>query len=491
MKHRFAALPLLGLCWLLPRCALTDHYQLASDAAGMSNGAAGAGAAGNVALSGTAGTDPGASGASANAGGSAVGGSAVGGSAGIAEIGGAGTGTGGCAAKCTAAQTCCSAACVDTATDPKNCGACGTQCSEGRACAGGTCSAGWVSMSAPPSGFVSRTKAAACAMGSSVFIWGGSDANNMALDTGAIYSATTDTWVPVLKSAGMPTPRTFATCVWTGSVVIVFGGTDNKMTQAALSSGAIYDPRDMSWTPLPNAPSARSQPVGYWDGTRALFWGGTNGLQSAAIAGAERFNLTSWASASGGGDPGAVVFPAYAFDGSVLYLQGGLIGNTRQDRVSSYTGSADKWATLSKSLTARWGAFGVWDGSRFLVWGGSDSAMLHKDGAYMTGSTWTTMNTTGAPSARMLWARRSGWAFQVKPGVSAFLGGQISAQNAALLSADGASYDAGTNQWQALAGWPSGEDHEYGVGVWTGQEFVLWSGNSGGNLTGTGERLAL
>jgi len=174
----------------------------------------------------------------------------------------------------------------------------------------------------------------------------------------------------------------------------------------------------------------------------------------------------------------------------VLYLQGGMVANNRQDRVSSYTVNADKWASLNKSLTARWGAFGVWDGSHFVVWGGNDGFTLHQDGEYMTGGTWSTMTATGAPSARMLWARRSGWAFKVKPGVSAFLGGLISLQNLALLSAGGATYAAATDHWQTVADWSSGEDHEYGVGVWTGQEFVLWSGNNGGNLTGTGERLA-
>jgi hypothetical protein len=212
-------------------------------------------------------------------------------------------------------------------------------------------------------------------------------------------------------------------------------------------------------------------------------------VQSNAVAGADRFNLTSWAVASGVGDPGALILPATGFDGSVLYLQGGLIGTVRQDRVSSYTGVADRWATLQKSLSARSSAFGVWDGSHFVVWGGSDGNQVHNDGKYMTGATWTTMNTTGAPSARLLSARRSGWAFEVKPGVSAILGGQISLQNTALLSTSGATYDATTNQWQPIGDWTSGEDHEYGAGVWTGQEFVLWSGRSGGAITGTGERL--
>ncbi|MEO7033542.1 MAG: hypothetical protein ABI548_06680 [Polyangiaceae bacterium] len=438
MTRYFALFPVLGLSALLTHCALTDHYEVASDAAGVGSGGA----------RGDGGTAFGAAGGNPTAGGANGGASTAG------EANG-GTST------------------------------------AGVSCMAGLCNAGWVGMSPPPSGFVPRTRAASCAMGSDVFIWGGSDANSIALDTGAIYSPASDSWTPVSKGAGMPSPRTFATAVWTGSVVVVYGGTDNGKTQMAVNSGAVYDPKTGIWTALPNAPSARSQPIGYWDGNRAVFWGGTTGsLSNIAVAGADRFDLTRWTAANDSGDPGALVAPAFAFDGSALYLQGGIQGNNRQDRVYSYTGGDDKWAALTTSLSARSSAFGVWDGSNFVVWGGNDGNTLRNDGKYMTGATWTTMNTTGAPSARILSVRRSGWGFEVKPGVSVILGGQISLQNTALLSSNGATYDSGTNEWTALGDWPSGEDHEYGVGVWTGQEFVLWSGRNGGNLTGTGERLA-
>ena len=498
MMRRFAIVPLLGAASLLTHCALTDHYQLASDAAGVGNDVAGGDSAGNTAT-GTGGMDVGPGGEGSIAG-SSAGGASSAGTAGVTEsggiggdvahAGGAGMSSQPCTATCTAAQTCCGASCTDTNTDPKNCGGCGVACSDGRACTAGVCKAGWVPMLAPPSGFVARTQAAACAMGSSVFIWGGADANALALDTGAIYSPIDNTWTTVSKGAGMPSARTFATCVWTGSVVIVYGGLDSAKKQAPLSSGSIYDPKTSMWTALPDGPTPRSQPVAYWDGSRALFWGGNNGPPNVAVAGVDRFDLTSWKAANSGGDPGAVLAPAYAFDGSTVYLQGGLLGMVRQDRVSSYTGDADKWATLSKSLTPRSSAFGVWDGSSFLVWGGHGEYALNNDGKYLTGTTWTTMNTTGAPMARMLSVRRSGWAFMIKPGVVGIFGGQINLQGTGLLSNNGAVYATATNQWKPIADAPSGEDHEYGVGVWTGQEFVLWSGRNGAALTGTGERLA-
>ena len=194
-----------------------------------------------------------------------------------------------------------------------------------------------------------------------------------------------------------------------------------------------------------------------------------------------------------GPDPGAVLAPADAFDGSMLYLQGGLAGmgmNVRQDKSFTYS-AASGWGNVTgKGVAARSSAFGVWDGSHFVVWGGHQDAGLVNDGAYLTGSTWTTMNTTGAPTPRMLSLRRSGWAFQIKPGFIGILGGQINLQGAGTLTNNGATYDVASSQWKPIADWSSGEDHENGVGVWTGKEFVLWSGRNGGTLTGTGERLA-
>lgn len=47
-----------------------------------------------------------------------------------------------CSATCPAPTTNCSGACVDTATSASNCGACGNKCPTGKVCAGGTCSCG-------------------------------------------------------------------------------------------------------------------------------------------------------------------------------------------------------------------------------------------------------------------------------------------------------------------------------------------------------------
>ncbi|HTA93126.1 MAG TPA: kelch repeat-containing protein, partial [Polyangiaceae bacterium] len=377
MKQNARLLPLALLSLSLMRCALTDHYELASDQGGATGtaGTASSGSAGG-ALSGTAGGTV-----------------SQGGSAGSLP-------NSVCSPMCSGPQQCCAAACVDTTTDAQNCGSCGNACDAGRECAASACSTGWLSMAAPPTGFVGRTHPATVAMGRSVFIWGGRDSAGNALNTGAIYSPATDSWV-LVNQTGAPTPRSLATAVWTGNIVVVFGGVDatgNNLLRDAYA----YDPNAKTWTTLPPAVTQRCRALGVWDGTRAIVWGGTD-VNNLPIAGADRFDLTNWTTSSTPGDPGALLSPAVGFDGSTLYLQGGLLnGNARQDEAFSYATNTDGWTALNPTPPPRSNGFGAWDGTHFVVWGGRDDANLRNDGEYLSGSTWVAMSATGAPSARLL-----------------------------------------------------------------------------------------
>ena len=441
--------------------------------AGFSGGGDGSG--GTVALGGSAGS----SGASTG------GASGGGGSSGSA-------GAGGMCSPSSCANTCCGVTCSDLTRDYTNCGACGAKCNSNRTCSSSRCSSGWVGMAAPPTGFVARWRSAATAMGSTVFIWGGSDSSGVVLDSGAIYNPANDKWTPIAKDANTPTARVLATAVWTGSVVVVFGGSDAGGTNV-YKDGAIYDPAANAWSPILPSSKPRSMPVGYWDGTRAVFYGGINGT-AAAVAGADRFDLSAWTSSTTTGDPGAVLNFASGWDGDTLLMQGGQIGAMRTDKVSSYTSTNDSWATPAKSLTARSNAFGVWDGSRFVVWGGRSDFGLLADGKYLSGNAWTALSAMGAPTARMSIQRRHGWMFQTSAGELALFGGQTSLTGQGTFSTGGYTYDVAGAKWAAADSWPSGETHDYGVAVWTGEEFVLWGGRTGAgaspNSTLTGERWA-
>jgi len=450
----------LPLCLLLTGCPLTDHYRLQEDSLGAQGGRA--------ALTSSAGAGDDQSSAGFAEGGEFA---SNGGSGGEVESETAGRASGGSSSE-----------------------ACSVICNAERSCVAERCTGGWVSMAAPPALLVARSKAASVAMGKAAFIWGGLDNNGMALGNGAIYDPASDNWIYLPQDPGSPPPRINATAVWTGSgsnKVIVYGGTD-ATGGMVFRDGSVYDVANNMWTPLPASMSTskRSAPFGYWDGTRAVFFGGLTAT-AAVVPGADRFDLKTWTTSTTGGDPGLLAFSAVAFDGTVMYLQGGVIEGVRQDKVFAYTSSTNTWASLTKGPSARTGGFGAWDGTHFVVWGGQDDAGMVADGKTLSGTSWSDMSSSKVLSARRIGAGRSGWAFQVGPGVVGMIAGQTSTSGSSdTLATDGATYAVQSGQWTPIPSWPSDEKHEYGVGVWTGEEFVIWGGRTQNVSTLTGERWA-
>lgn len=474
MRLRVSVLASLSLGLFLTGCPLTDRYQLLDEDAGAPN-------AGGDRPSGEGPGDRPPLGGLGGIGGGETGSAGVGEAGEPAANGGSDvTGTGG------------SGGSVELAGSGGSSGApCVATCNVKRACIANACAGGWVAMATPPAQLVARSRAASVAMGKSVFIWGGLDNEGAALTDGAIYNPALDNWKYLPRDTGSPSGRIMSTAVWTGAAsnkVIVYGGTDAAGTMT-YKDGAVYDVAENSWAALPPGPmnSRRSASFGYWDGTRAVFYGGLNGTNS--VAGADRFDLKTWTVSGPSGDPGLLGFAAVAFDGSAMYLQGGVIGATRQDKVLSYTSSTDSWSSLSKSLSVRTGAFGAWDGTRFVVWGGQDDAGLRNDGKAMLGATWTDLAASPLEGRRIAF-RRSGWSFQVKLGVVAIIGGLTSTTGVGTLAINGASYDFEKGQWTSIPDWTSLESHEYGIGVWTGEEFVIWGGRDQNVSTLTGERWA-
>ena len=115
-----------------------------------------------------------------------------------------------------------------------------------------------------------------------------------ALDDGARYNPTTDSWTP-LKTVGAPSARYDHTAIWTGSVMIIWGGWDGT---DVLDDGARYNPITDSWTPLPTvgAPSARYDHTAVWTGSEMIIWGGWDGHGADALNDGARYNPTtdSW-----------------------------------------------------------------------------------------------------------------------------------------------------------------------------------------------------
>lgn len=494
--ERGGALGLLALAIgvLLPGCPLKDDYYVdeAMAQAGSDNPAGGAtGASGEASNAGTSGASAGEAGSPMSGGRGGEAGAVT--SQGGTNVGGGYAGsTGGDLGSCadgTCTATCCSGQCADLQTDPDHCGACTTVCPGGHSCASGACVTGWVDMSDPPSGFSAREQAAFVAFDNKLFIFGGLDASGQPLDTGAIYDPATDTWELVSVGTNLPSPRALATAVWTGARIVVFGGIDPKRNKE-LADGAIYDPATDSWSAMAPNSTGRGAAMGGATSSAAFFWGGWN-AKGNALGGADRYDLgfNSWLPATeSSSDPGAVLDAATAFTGQYLYVYGGRHseGEDPVGTAARYALDTSSWSSvISPGLSARYGAFGIWDSLAFLVWGGRDLSAVRNDGQYLYNNVWLAMSVEGAPSPRSASQRETGWAFARGSGDILYIGG-LDANGNALTN--GGRYDAWTPKWTAIEDWPSGQEHRWAAAAQVAGEILIWGGRDGTAVTAKGER---
>src|SRR6185503_11773690 len=113
-------------------------------------------------------------------------------------------------------------------------------------------------------------------------IWGGSLilSSGFSTNTGARYDPRSNTWTPV-TTVGAPSARGWHSAVWTGREMIVWGGAAYAGGPNTLfSNGGRYDPATDTWSPLSatGVPSARYMHSAIWTGDRMLVWGGLGSL---------------------------------------------------------------------------------------------------------------------------------------------------------------------------------------------------------------------
>jgi hypothetical protein len=126
-------------------------------------------------------------------------------------------------------------------------------------------------------------------------------------------------------------------------------------------------------------------------------------------------------------------------------------------------------------------AFGAWTGSAFLVWGGLNAvAWALIDGGLYTPNTktWTYLTAETASAARAAIPYETGW--------SAWTGSSFvmmgGSDGVGTTYADGLQLDPEAplgSRWTGIPTWSPAGPHLHGVGVWTGQEFIIWGGTDG------------
>lgn len=281
--------------------------------------------------------------------------------------------------------------------------------------------------------------------GTEMILWGGSHIGfGDYLNDGGRYVPVTDRW-SMVSSLGAPTPRISASAVWTGTEMIVWGGCENGCNYAwqKTADGGRYDPTTNSWAPLgtSNAPSPRSHHQAFWNGSEMIVWGGQGPTDPNLLDGA-RYNPRTerWTAI-----PPAPLDPrttTAVWAGTDLIVWGGwngsLVGTPGVKGDGARFNLATNTWTLIPEIAANYALAGptaVWTGSEMIVWGGCE---------YPSGTPFSSSSCT--------------------------------------LVSTGARYNPSTNRWLAIAT-PTLTPRMDPVAVWTGSEMIVWGG-LGGDLCG-------
>ena len=225
-----------------------------------------------------------------------------------------------------------------------------------------------------------RFLASAVWTGSEAIFWGGEDKNHLPTkQANGAYNPRTDSW-RLISSTNGPSPREWVTPVWAGTEMIVWGGADstsNYSSPPILNDAYAYNPITDTWRTVSSdgAPSPRIEVVSAWTGSELLIWGGTADSNSIHIDDAKRVYLKSgaaynpstdtWRSMTTAGAPSQSRPVAFAWSGTEL-----LVWNSCNGDGAAYNPKTDSWRAMdSRGPLLQHGGCGTWTGKYFIVCG--------------------------------------------------------------------------------------------------------------------------
>jgi N-acetylneuraminic acid mutarotase len=308
--------------------------------------------------------------------------------------------------------------------------------------------------------------------GEEMIIWGGEETVwDGQLANGKIYNPKTDTWRPV-SSSGAPFRRSSHTAVWTGKIMIIWGGTYcyDGVSFSALGDGFKYDPAADTWTPISDsgASAARWDHTAVWTGEEMIVWGGWAGAELGTGA---RYNpdTNTWIPVATTGAP-------TPRDGHKAYWTGTEMIVWGVSDGARYNPITDQWTPISDEGSPVFVQgrhyVGVWTGEKMIVWGGYSGEGAQFD---LTTDTWTKITDVNAP-------RERGGFTGVWTGTEMIVWGMAGTPN----DNTGGRYNLTTDTWEATTteNAPVGRgDH---TAIWTGRRMIVWGGRRYGGCPNSG-----
>lgn len=304
------------------------------------------------------------------------------------------------------------------------------------------------------------------------------------LDQGytAIHTYPGGTWENS-AATGAPSGRRRHTAVWTGSALLAWGG---EVGGGLLSQqGGLYQPASGTWTLLPvsQVSPARADHTAVWTGERMIVWGG---LESGGLSGTGAIYdpaAQAWRATPTSGAPVARTGHSAVWTGTEMIIWGGSNASGAVASGGSYTpppgslGGADggSWTTLptTGAPSARRDHVAVWDAGRMYIWGGETST----GGTLSDGAVYTAATGTWAPLPASPLSPRLGATAAAIDGRLIIFGGAATRSGADL--ADGAIFNPANNTWTLLPALNAPTARRFAQGVTTGSELLILGGELG------------
>ncbi len=333
--------------------------------------------------------------------------------------------------------------------------------------------------------------------GSKMVVWGGTYCTNVPSysctdqRTGGVYDPVADSWSST-KTAGAPTARGGHSAVWDGSRMIVWGGSSTDSSTGITTyfgDGMKYNPVNDTWGSMSamSAPSARDLHRAVWTGTQMIVWGGSDDLGPSIGGGRYSSSTNSWQAVSTTAAPSARYFFSAVWTGSRMVVWGGNDGFGSLDSGGRYDPVTNSWTATRRTSSrpaARDGHSAVWTGAEMLVFGGHWGLSLSSpyDGYRYDLSTdaWQPTATTA------LWTETTGNAFLWTGSQVLLWGGQQpdpGPPSSYVCVGTGLRYDPTLDAWSSISttGAPAGRCNH--TAVWTGDRMVVWGGVPYGGAT--------
>lgn len=329
-----------------------------------------------------------------------------------------------------------------------------------------------------------------------------------AINRGIRYNPTTGAWTPI-STVGAPQARFGHSAVWTGTKMVIWGGQttgSNGTTAMVLSTGGCYDPATNTWSsmspnvdnsgPPPGIPDARRGHLAFWTGSEMLIWGGSSSTQFLGSTGAgtvslpgRRYNLATntWSSMAATNIELATVAGSYSgvWTGSEMIVWAGAGGPPgTPPRAGRYSPTVDAWQALPNipgdPAVSDSGFTTVWAGSQMLVWGGSIAGTSYTNAGYRFdpagnagAGSWASMSTAGAPTQRARhYALVSGSEMIVWGGYN--VSGPPTPVTTMLN--DGGRYNAITDSWLPISTTDAAPSRSEATVTIAGDKMIVWAG---------------